>query len=368
MKVAKFFGLAITLLVIVGFAINWSISSDVPDMNDVKTDHYADGKFKNTQSIQSKPLREELTLWKELLTEKKVGTKPDIEIPVYNITQEDLNALSDDTIHIVKLGHSSILLKVYGDYWLLDPVFSERASPFQFMGPKRFHHPPIKLDDLPNIELVLISHNHYDHLDKASIKSLAQKTEHFYVPLGVDGDLLKWGVDSKKVKAFDWWQEQEVTNGMVAFTPTQHFSGRGLSDRNKTLWGSWVIKTQEHSLYFSGDSGYFAGFKEIGDKYGPFDLTMVETGAYDDRWADIHMRPEESVQAHIDLQGDVMMPIHNCTFDLAFHEWRDPMNRVVAEGKRRSIKVTAPEFGQIFSISDNTFDSQWWRNEANADN
>ncbi|RCX00925.1 MBL fold metallo-hydrolase [Marinomonas foliarum] len=261
----------------------------------------------------------------------------------------------------LKLGHSSILLKVYGEYWLIDPVFSDRASPFQFVGPKRFHQPPISLEDLPPIDKVLISHNHYDHLDKASIKILLAKTQQFLVPKGVDGDLINWGVEANKIVTFDWWQELQTNQGLVAFTPTQHFSGRGMGDGNTTLWGSWVIKTPQESVFFSGDSGYFSGFKEIGDKYGPFDLTMVETGAYDKDWADIHMKPEESIQAHMDLQGKVMMPIHNGTFDLAFHTWHDPFDRVVTEAERREVTLSTPEFGRIFSIIDLPPLTPWWQ-------
>lgn len=351
----------LVLFAILVYLINLNLVSNVKPLKNMPSAPYKKGRFHNSGPKMPRSFLHGVRIFARIFTEKKVDTTPDITIPVRPLRQSDLTQLSRDTIHIVKLGHSSILLKVYGEYWLLDPVFSDRASPFQFAGPQRFHAPPLALEELPKIDKVLISHNHYDHLDKACIKLLAGKTDQFFVPIGVDGDLEKWGVQASKITTFDWWQEEHTSQGIVVFTPCQHFSGRGMGDSNSTLWGSWVIKTPQHSLYFSGDSGYFSGFKEIGDKYGPFDLTMVETGAYDKDWADIHMKPEESVQAHIDLKGKVMMPIHNGTFDLAFHTWHDPFDRVVAEAKRREIQLHTPEFGQIFSITDPARLQLWWK-------
>ena len=253
-----------------------------------------------------------------------------------------------------------MLLKVYGDYWLIDPVFSDRASPFSFVGPQRFQSTPISLQDLPPIAKVLISHNHYDHLDKGAITALASKVEQFLVPQGVEGDLQKWGVDCAKIVNFAWWQELQTDKALLAFTPTQHFSGRGLSDSNQTLWGSWVIKTAEESLYFSGDSGYFDGFKAIGEKYGPFDLTMLENGAYNVDWADIHMLPEEAVQAHIDLRGVTMLPVHNSTFDLSSHPWYEPLERVTAEAAKQQVKLITPLVGEVFTAKQVVVGEQWW--------
>ncbi|RBO79903.1 MBL fold metallo-hydrolase [Marinomonas aquiplantarum] len=361
MLVIKLFVALISALVLTVYLVNLNIKAKVPPIKEVASAPYKDAKFHNTEPRHPVSFTDMAALWIRFFTEKKVDTTPDIQIPVHALSRTDLEALSDDTLHIVKLGHSSILLKNYGEYWLIDPVFSDRASPFQFVGPKRFHQPPIRLEDLPTIDKVLISHNHYDHLDKASVKVLLDKTKQFLVPKGVDGDLINWGVKANNIVTFDWWQELRTKQGLVAFTPTQHFSGRGIGDGNRTLWGAWVIKTPQDSLFFSGDSGYFSGFKETGEKYGPFDLTMVETGAYDQDWSDIHMLPEESVQAHIDLQGKVMMPIHNGTFDLAFHSWHDPFDRVVTESMRRDVTLSTPEFGRIFSINNLPALSSWWK-------
>lgn len=182
-------------------------------------------------------------------------------------------------------------------------------------------------------------------------------------------DLQRWGIDAATITTFDWWQELQTGQTLVAFTPTQHFSGRGLGDSNNTLWGSWVVKTPAGAVYFSGDSGYFSGFKDIGDKYGPFDITFIETGAYDHDWPGVHMTPEESVTAHQDLQGKMMIPIHNGTFSLAFHPWYDPLERVSSAAQQSDVTLLAPVFGQPLSlnglaehVADNTFSNVgWWR-------
>lgn len=322
---------------------------------------FHEGKFYNNDPMEPNTLSKLGNIIIRYFTDKSADATPKQTIPVEQITTKNLDALSDDQLHVVKLGHSSILLKVYGEYWLLDPVFSKRASPFSFMGPKRFHQAPISINELPAIDKVLISHNHYDHLDKASVKTLAAKTKAFLVPLGVGEDLKSWGIKSEQIKEFDWWQEEEINQGFVAFTPTQHFSGRSLTDGNKTLWGSWVIKSHGDSVYFSGDSGYFPGFKDIGKKYGPFDLTMIETGAYDKDWSDIHMTPEQSVQAHIDVKGKVMMPIHNGTFDLAFHAWYEPLERVNNAAIDHNVTLFTPIVGKVHQIDGDMSSTLWWR-------
>ena len=359
MRFLKWFLVIIALIIFGVYSVDKSlVASNI--VNTTGVAHYAEGKFYNDAKVEPTNLKKTLGIIARYFKEKRINIEPAKPLPMQVLTKEILNNLSSNTVHIVKLGHSSMLLKVYGEYWLLDPVFSERASPFSFLGPKRFSPMPISIADLPVIDKILISHNHYDHLDKAAVKQLADKTKQFYVPLGVENDLKKWGISEEKISAFNWWQEQQTANALIAFTPTQHFSGRGLSDANNTLWGSWVIKTQENSIYFSGDSGYFAGFKEIGNKYGPFDLTLIETGAYDKDWADIHMTPEQSVQAHIDLLGKVMVPIHNSTFDLAFHSWTDPLERVTAASTANNVKLSTPQFGQLFTINDAPIVDKWW--------
>ncbi|MFD1383249.1 MBL fold metallo-hydrolase [Rhodanobacter aciditrophus] len=340
--------------------LNNSIKADTSHMEVPQSSHFENGRFHNVPPVPQRSTSENLALWVRFFTEKKVDTVPESAIPVVTVTRTQLNALPNDDLFVIKLGHSSVLLKNHGEYWLFDPVFGERASPFSFAGPKRFHNPPIQLEDLPEIERVFISHNHYDHLDKPSIKLLKDKTQHFYVPQGVEGDLQKWGVAESKIQVFDWWQETTSGQHTIRFTPTQHFSGRAMGDGNQTLWGSWAITSHGKSLYFSGDSGYFKGFKAIGERYGPFDLAMIETGAYDKDWAHIHMTPEQSVQAHQDLNAKVMVPIHNGTFDLAFHTWKDPLDRVAAAAEAQNVTLSTPIFGEVFTVKD-VQTKRWWQ-------
>lgn len=358
----KFFTwvLLIVLFLFIGaYMVNRSVESTVSEPI-TGSANYRDGKFYNTAPREAPSFGKMMEILERWFTEEKVDPEPTKALPLLKVTREQLDALSNDQLHLVKLGHSSMLLKMYGEYWLVDPVFSDRASPFSFIGPKRFQPTPISLNDLPPIAKVLISHNHYDHLDKAAITALASKVDQFLVPQGVEGDVQKWGVDRDKIQRFGWWQELQTDNALLAFTPTQHFSGRGLNDGNKTLWGSWVIKTANESLYFSGDSGYFDGFKAIGEKYGPFDLTLLENGAYNKDWADIHMLPEEAVQAHIDLRGVKLLPVHNSTFDLSFHPWYEPLDRVAAEAKKQGVELITPLVGEIFTLKQADIGRRWW--------
>lgn len=325
------------------------------------------GRFVNPSPVPPNGFFKILGVMSRYITESQVDKTPDAQIPVIELSSDTLEALSNDTVHVVKLGHSSVLMKVHGEYWLFDPVFCERASPFSFVGPKRFHPSPISIDALPAIDKVFISHNHYDHLDEKAIKALAKKTARFYVPLGVDNSLTAWGVDEANIGAFDWWQEEVTSVGTVAFTPSRHFSGRGITDANTTLWGSWVVKAPSGSVYFSGDSGYFDGFAEIGERYGPFEITLIETGAYDKDWQDIHMMPEESVRAHVDLKGRVMIPVHNGTFDLAFHSWYEPMERAVVSAQSLGVTLSTPVFGDIVSLSSPMRENRWWRDVRKPD-
>jgi L-ascorbate metabolism protein UlaG (beta-lactamase superfamily) len=231
----------------------------------------------------------------------------------------------------------------------------------QWLGPRRFHAPPIAIDALPPIRGVILSHDHYDHLDHAAVLALAPKVDWFITPLGVGDTLVKWGVPAAKIRQLDWWQSTLVGGVRLTATPARHFSGRGLLDANKTLWASWVIQSGGRRVFFSGDSGYFDGFKAIGDRFGPFDLTMIETGAYDPQWPDVHMQPEQTMQAHIDLRGKVLLPIHNGTFDLALHSWTDPFERITALAAERGQAVATPEIGEMLDVKQPGATAPWWK-------
>lgn len=316
------------------------------------------GHYRNHAAVRREGLGKTLRIFWNMVFRKPRNTRPSGVIPVQALTREQLLAAPDRSVY--RLGHSTVLLKLRGKFWLTDPVFAERASPVQWAGPRRFHQPPISLEALPPIEAVILSHDHYDHLDHESILKLADKTRFFLAPLGVGDTLIKWGVDARKVRQLDWWQGTEVDGIRFIATPSQHFSGRGLFDGNTTLWASWVMVDGDKRIFFSGDTGYFDGFKRIGERYGPFDLTLMETGAYNVDWPHIHMQPEQTLQAHIDLKGRWLLPIHNGTFDLAMHAWHEPFDRILALSWERNVYITTPRMGEAFKLMQPQHGDAWW--------
>ena len=320
---------------------------------------YADGQFRNTTPMRADAPKPGFGVMWDFFFNKPKDTEPHAPVPVRRLSREALDAAPDRSLY--RLGHSTILMKLRGQWWITDPVFAQRASPVQWAGPKRFHAPPIALDELPPIRGVLLSHDHYDHLDKAAVRALADKAELFLVPLGVGDRLASWGIPAAKIRQFDWWQEAEIDGLKLAFTPTQHFSGRGLADGNRTLWGSWVVIDGDKRLYFSGDSGYFDGFAQIGRRYGPFDLAMMETGAYNANWPYVHMQPAQTVQAFKDVRGAWLMPIHNGTFDLAMHPWHEPFDEVLRIAEAQGLRVATPMMGERIALDAPQAGERWWR-------
>ncbi|TXR73355.1 hypothetical protein DN400_17265 [Bacillus sp. AR8-1] len=260
-------------------------------------------------------------------------------------------------------GHSASLLKIEGKKLLLDPMFGDASSPFPLFNSKRYSGAfSLERDDLQEIDAIIISHNHYDHLNYKSIMQLKDRAKHFYVLTGVAQYLIKWGVSPSKISEHNWWEEITFDNIKLVCAPARHFSGRGMTDRDRSLWCSWLILGQETKIFFSGDSGYAPHFKEIGDKYGPFDLTLMECGQYDSRWSAIHMLPEETVQAHIDVKGGLLLPIHWGAFTLALHEWSDPIERVTKEANRLGVKITTPQIGESITLKSTNYPSSaWWK-------
>ena len=263
-------------------------------------------------------------------------------------------------LRITWVGHSSILIEIDGRIILTDPVWSERASFLDFMGPKRFFEPPLTLSELPEPDAILISHDHYDHLDKQTIKHFAGTTIPFFCSLGVRKYLEKWGIDGNYISEMDWGDSVMIAPDIVmTSTPARHFSGRGILNRNETLWASFVISGPKHNIFYGADSGWFPGFKDIGDQFGPFDLTMLEIGAYGKYWPDIHMGPIHAANAHLALKGKVMMPIHWGTFNLSTHAWYEPIEHLLEYAAERNIDLFIPEPGMPTEVK-GPYNSDWW--------
>ncbi|MEU4693845.1 MBL fold metallo-hydrolase [Actinoplanes sp. NPDC023714] len=280
------------------------------------------------------------------------GRRPPRPVPLVRSRPE-----SADGLHVTWYGHSSALVEIEGTRVLLDPVWSRRCSPSQLAGPSRLHEPPVALDDLPPIDVVVISHDHYDHLDTATIRKLTGVR--FVVPLGVGAHLERWGVEAGRVVELDWNESTNIGNVALTATPARHFSGRGIR-RDETLWASWVIKGPTRSAFYSGDTGYFDGFAAIGAAHGPFDVTLVQVGAYADTWSDIHMFPEDGVTAHLDVRGGLMIPVHWATFDLAPHRWSEPAERTWREAKARGVDLSIPRPGERIDVDNPPELEAWW--------
>ncbi|CAM2008836.1 MBL fold metallo-hydrolase [Acanthopleuribacter pedis] len=280
-------------------------------------------------------------------------------LTVVRRTREDYAKPPVDGLRVTWFGHSSILIEIDGKRILTDPVWGPRTSPSPFFGPKRFHPMPLALEELPPLDAVLISHDHYDHLDFPTIQQLAGTDVPFYVPLGVGAHLAYWGIEEHRIIEMDWWQEATLDQVRLVFTPARHFSGRGLK-RDRTLWGSWSLVGPQHRVFFSGDSGMFPGFSEIGERLGPFDITLMESGAYNGAWPDVHMGPEQAVQAHRMVRGKLLIPVHWGTFSLAAHAWTEPAERILVAAEKKGVRVFIPRQGERVLPGQVPAQQRWW--------
>jgi len=322
-------------------------------------------------------------------TMRKFFTKGEAQFPkrilhTKKFVKEEFESLVPEKLSFSWFGHSSVLLNIGDKIILIDPVFGKRASLFSLVGPKKFNYSnSYFIEQMPQIDAVLISHDHYDHLEYESILALKNKANKFYVALGVRGHLEKWGVAPEKIVELNhkiegiqnhsllvapekivelnWWEEVAITHEIkLVFTPTCHFSGRGLLCRNQTLWGSWAIIGQKHKVFFSCDSGYFNVFKKVGENLGPFDLVFVENGQYNDDWASIHMNPEQSALAANELKAKAVVPIHWRKFSLSTHAWDEPVKRFLKASENYDYKVLTPMPGEIM-IFPWTDTIEWWK-------
>lgn len=324
-------------------------------------------KFTNAEEIKTNLTPKSIyRMLKETANKHPNATPTSDELTIHTIDPSTLKSVDPSTVKVTWLGHSTFIIHIDGLVVLLDPMFSEQTGPHPWVGTKRYQNTlAITIEDLPEIDAVVISHDHYDHLDYPSIQQLRSKTKHFYVPLGVGNHLRRWEVSESKITEFDWWQEQQLGDVTFAFTPSRHMAGRWLTDQYATLWGSWVIQGTEKNIYFSGDGGYGHHFKKIGEKYGGFDLALMESGQYNTQWADVHMMPEESIQASFDLKAKRVTPIHWSCFTLATHSWTDPAERFVAEAHNRNLPVTTPRIGESIILTGEEYypTDTWWKTE-----
>ncbi|MCR5889400.1 MBL fold metallo-hydrolase [Hymenobacter sp. J193] len=325
--------------------------------------HYKDGEFQNLVPTTLMTGGSTFSsLWKFLFT-KTPNERPASPLPTRPLTPASIQQKTAEIVRVTWFGHSASLVEIAGKNILFDPMLSVKMGPVSWLTPKRYNPQlAITAEELPPIEAVLISHDHYDHLDYQTILRLKEKTAHFFVPLGVGAHLLAWGVAPAKIHELDWGDSLRLPGLTVVSTPTRHFSGRGLTNRNSTSWSSWVLKSATKRVFYSGDGGYGPHFAAIGRQHGPFDLALMECGQYNVDWAEIHMMPEQSVQAALDVQARLMLPVHWGAFTEARHAWNEPVRRATAEAARRQLPITTPQLGQPVTLGSGTLPQElWWQ-------
>jgi len=320
--------------------------------------NYKDGIFQN---LSPTPVMAEDASFRKILKDyynKPKTTEPPHPLP--SVKTELKSIASEDPV-IIWFGHSSYMIHTEGKNILVDPVFSNSASPFSFMVKGYKGTNIFTADDFPELDMIILTHDHYDHLDYKTIRKLKSKTKRFCVSLGIAAHLEYWSVAKEKITEFDWWEEDEIFQGMkLTSAPARHFSGRGIR-RGKTLWSSFILQTKNHKIYIGGDSGYDNHFLNIGKKHGPFDLAILECGQYNLNWKNIHMMPEETVQAGIDLQAKLLLPVHWGKFTLALHPWNDPIIRVVKKARELKVNITTPMIGEPVAIGKDFPEKEWWK-------
>ncbi len=328
----------------------------------IASPRYRDGRFHNTSDVKPGLSGDRFAIMRDFLF-GGARRAPRAPLPFSKPHEAWQRPESVRELRVTWLGHSTVLLESGGVRVLTDPVFGDRASPFSFAGPKRFHEAPSSIAELPPLDAVLLSHDHYDHLCRASIRALAERRVPIVTSLGVGHHLEALGVEPACIVELDWWETYVAAGGRLSFTatPAQHFSGRGLSDRNNTLWSSWVVRTDHHAVFFSGDTGLTNELAEVGERLGPFDLTMLEIGAFHPAWGGIHLGPENALEAFDLLGGGTMLPVHWGTFDLGLHPWDEPAETLVTLAAERGRRVVTPRLGEPFVPSRVDGPTCWWR-------
>lgn len=352
-SITLLFALLVTFLVVDGYEAFGRGARGTRLTRMQRSPQWKGGVFANPQELYN-------DFWGMLTgaTQKSSSAAPASPLDVAR--SPDLRTPAKTGLRVTWLGHSTLLIEIDGHTFLTDPVWGERTSPFTWAGPQRFYRPPLALSDLPPIDAVLISHDHYDHLDYPTIRKLARTNLRFIAPLGVGEHLAYWGVPSERIAEFDWWDEVVVGGIKIACVPARHASGRTLLDKDATLWAGYALVGPRHRVYFSGDTGLFPDLVRIGERYGPFDLTLIEAGAYNRAWPDWHLGPEQAVRAHRLVRGKTLLPIHWGLFDLAYHSWTEPMERVLRAADKAQVTVLAPRPGQSVEPEAPPTFERWW--------
>ncbi|RZK63015.1 MAG: hypothetical protein EOO59_00940 [Hymenobacter sp.] len=364
--IGKLLAVLVGLLLVAGVAFA-QLSPQLggtPTQDYTASGHFRDGKFYNPQPTTVMTGGGMLKLlWRKLFGPAAPSTHPPGPLPMQYLDSLTITQKTPDLVRVTWFGHSASLVEIAGQNLLLDPMLSIRMGPMAGVAPTRYNpQVPIAAEQLPAIDAVLISHDHYDHLDYQTILKIKTKTKRFIVPLGVGAHLRRWGVAPAQITELNWGDSVRLPGLTLISTPTRHFSGRGLTNRNTTSWSSWVIKTPTKRLFYSGDGGYGPHFRQIGAQYGPFDLALMECGQYDQQWAEIHMQPEQSVQAALDVRARAMLPVHWAAFTEAYHPWNDPVRRAAAAAARQQLPLTTPELGQPVVLDGRALPQQpWWQ-------
>ena len=287
---------------------------------------------------------------------------PSCPLPLFPDTAHALSTPASSGLRVTWLGHSTVVIEIDGVRVLTDPMWGDRASPSTLAGPTRFHRPPLSLTDLPPIDAVAISHDHYDHLDMATIQTLATRGVVFHVGLGVGAHLRRWGVKPAQIAEHEWWQAAPLPKGVqLISTPARHFSGRSPLAKDRTLWTSWTLVGPHHRVFFSGDTGQTAAHARIAETYGPFDLALLEIGQYHPSWGDIHLGPHGALETFARLRARQLLPIHWGTFVLGLHAWSEPAETLIVEGQRRGFQILTPLLGQPIEPDAHPQTPPWWR-------
>jgi len=363
LKLRKILKVAIALLAIIAAGVYTYMLQPQFASPQVKVDSYqgkyVDGKFHNIEEVPVSTSSDgALVGFYRFLTEPVIDAVPVTNLPS---VKSDLLGLNPRDNVMVWMGHSSYFIQLDGIRYLIDPVFSDNASPVPYTNVAFPGSNVYSADDLPEIDYLLITHDHWDHLDYPTINALKEKIDHIVTPIGVGSYFTQWGFSPEQITEGDWYDSLTTKAGRIHILPAQHFSGR-LLKRNRTLWGSYAIVSNQHKVYLGGDSGYGDHFKSIANEFGGFDIAVLETGQYNKNWPFIHMTPEEVAQAANDLNAKALLPSHNSKFKLAKHAWYEPLDRIAQASQRQDYRLMTPMIGEIVGLEDNnqTF-SQWWK-------